>query len=153
MTNDLYEEKMINLLIEKLFKIYDKKNISDNNNYDCLLYFNELYKKIKENNNDKNLIKMINIILTHQSKCNNIVCKCKYMQIFPSENKYSKDYLNNILEGINMLLESIFVQLDYQKNYKLTLLLAEHYYNFKNNPILSYSMIQTILFFNTKLLM
>ena len=60
--NEYYEEKMISLLVEKLFKIYDEKNIIDNNNYDCLLYFNELYKKIKENNNDNNLIKMINFI-------------------------------------------------------------------------------------------
>ena len=46
-TNNVYEKQMINLLIEKLFKIYDEKNISDNSNYDCLFYFNELYKKNK----------------------------------------------------------------------------------------------------------
>ena len=95
---------------------------------------------------------MINIILIHQEKCTNIACKCKFMQIFPYGKKYSKNYINNFLEGINMLLESIFVELDYQKNDKLTLLLAEHYCNFKDNPILSYSMIQTILYFYTKVL-
>ena len=109
-------------------------------------------KKIKENYDDKNIIKMINIILIHQSKCNNNVCKCRYMQIFPYGRKYSKDYINNFLEEINMLLESIFVELDYQNNYKLTLILAEHYYNFKDSPILSYSMTLTILCFYTKLL-
>ena len=54
-TNNLYEKKMINLLSEKLFKIYDDKNSYDNSNYDCLFYFNELYKKAKENNNNENI--------------------------------------------------------------------------------------------------
>ena len=141
---------MINLLSEKLFRIYDENNIYDNSNFDCLFFFNELYKKIKENSDDENLKKMINIILIHQSKCNNIVCKCKYIHIFPYGKKYSKNYVNHFLEGINLLFESIFVELDYQKNYKLTFLLAEHYCNFKENPILSYSMVQTILYFYTK---
>ena len=152
LSNFVYEKKMIVLLIEKLFKIYDEKNIFDDKNYDCLFYFDELYKKIKKNKDEKNIIKMINIILIHQTKCNNIVCKCKYMQIFPYGKKYSKDYIYKFLEGINMLIESIFVELDYPKNYKLTLLLAEHYFNFKDNPILSYTMILTILHFYTKCL-
>ena len=149
-TNIFYEKKMISLLSEKLFKIYNDKNISDNQDYNCLYYFNELYKKIKENNGNANTKKMINIILIHQSKCHNVDCKCKYIQIFPYGKKYSNEYINNFLERINFLLESIFVELDYQKNYELTLLLAEHYYNYKNNPILSYSMVQTILNFNSK---
>ena len=149
-TNNLYEIKMINLLSEKLFKIYDDKNNPDNNDYDCLFYFNELYKKLKEN--DEDIKKMVNIILIHLSKCNSIECKCKYIQIFPYGKKYSKDYINYFLERINLLVETIFVDLDYTKNYELTLLLAEHYYNFKDNPIISYSMIKTMLYFNTKLL-
>ena len=52
--------------------------------------------------------------------------------------KYVDEYINNFLERINFLIESAFVGLDYQKNYDLTVLLAEHYYNYKNNPILSY---------------
>ena len=151
-TNNLYEKKMICLLSEKLFKIYDSKNISDFRDYDCLFYFKELYKKIKENNDHKNINKIVNIILIHQSKCNNFVCKCKYIQIFPYGKKYSKDYVNNFLERINLLFETIFVDLDYQNNYRITLLLAEHYCNFKDSPILSYSMIQTTLSFYSKLL-
>ena len=153
-TENLYEKKMINILSERLFKIYDDKNIVENNDYDydCLFYYNELYKKIKENNSDTNITKIINIILIHQTNCKNIECKCKYMQIFPFGKKYSQNYINKFLEGINLLIESIFVELDYQNNYKLTLLLGEHYCNFRDNPILSYSMIQTILYFYTKLL-
>ena len=134
---------MINLLSQNLFEIYNDKNISDNFDYNCLYYFNELYYKIKLNNGKGNTRKLINIILTHRSKCNNMECKCKYIHIFPYGKKYIDDYINNFLDRINFLLESIFVELDYQKNYELTLLLAEHYYNYKNNPILSYSMIQT----------
>jgi hypothetical protein len=95
---------------------------------------------------------MVNIILLHQSRCHNSECKCKYIQIFPHGKKYVDEYINNFLERINFLLESIFVELDYQKNYDLTLLLAEHYNNCRDNPFLSYSMIQTILYFHIKAL-
>ena len=145
-----YEKKMIDLLKEELFKIYNDKNISENKNFNCLHYFNELYKKIKEKNGKQNIKIIIKIILLHQSKCHNLECKCKYIQIFPYGKQYINEYINNFLDRINFLLESIFVELDYQKYYELTLLIAEHYYNYKNNPILAYSMIQTILFFNIK---
>ena len=149
-SNLLYEKKMISLLQEEIFKIYNDKNIPDNQNYDILYYFYDIYRRIKENNGNANTKIMINIILLHQSKCHNSECKCKYVQIFPHGKKYVDEYIKNFLERINFLLESIFVELDYQKNYDLTVLLAEHYYNYKNNPILSYSMVQTILTFNTK---
>ena len=88
--------------------------------------------------------------MLHKSKCHNIECKCKYIEIFPYGKKYSNEYIKNFLDRINYLLESIFVEIDYQKNYKLALILSEHYYNYKNNPILSYSIIQTIIQFNIK---
>jgi len=151
-SNILYEKKMISSLKEEIFKIYNDKNIPDNQNYDILYYFYDIYRRIKEDNGNANTQIMVNIILLHQSKCHSSECKCKYIQIFPHGKKYVDEYINNFLERINFLLESIFVELDYQKNYDLTVLLAEHFYNYKNNPILSYSMIQTILTFNTKTL-
>ena len=109
-----------------------------------------MYRKIKENNGNANTKIIVNIILLHQSKCHNSECKCKYIEIFPHGKKYLDEYINNFLERINLLLESIFVELDYQKYYDLAVLLSEHFNNYKNNPILSYSMVQTILTFNTK---
>ena len=149
-SNILYEKRMALVLKEELFKIYKDKNMYGSQNYYCLYYFNELYKKVREKNDENNLKKIVNIILLHQSNCNNIECKCKYIQIFPFGKKYINEYLNKFLERINFLIESIYVEFDYQKNYELTLLLAEHYYNFKNNPLLSYSMIQTIVYFYIK---
>ena len=149
-SNILYDNKSIKLLQEEIFKIYNDKNISDNQNYDILYYFYDIYRKIKKNNGKGDTKRMINIILLHYEKCHNKECKCKYIQVFPQGKKYIEKYINNFLERINFILESIFVELDYQKNYNLTLLLAEHYYNCKNNPLLSYSMIQTILHFHTK---
>ena len=149
-SNIIYEKKMISKLKEEIFKIYNDKNIPDIKNYDKLYYFYEIYRRINENNDQANTKIMVNIILLHLSKCHNSECKCKYIQIFPHGKKYVDEYINNFLERINFLLESIFVELDYQKNYDLTILLAEHFYNYKHNPILSYSMIQTILTFNTK---
>ena len=149
-SNIMYDKKMILLLQEEIFKIYNDKNIPDNQNYDILYYFYDIYRRIKENKGNANTKTMVNIILLHLSKCHNSECKCKYIQIFPYGKKYVDEYINNFLERINFLLESIFVELDYQKNYDLTVLLAEHFYNYKNNPILSYSMVQTILAFNAK---
>jgi len=149
-SNLLYDKKMISSLQEEIFKIYNDKNIPDYQNYDILYYFYDIYRRIKENNGNANTKIMVNIILLHQSKCHNSECKCKYIQIFPHGKKYVNEYINNFLERINFLLESIFVELDYQKNFDLTVLLAEHYFNYKHNPILSYSMVQTILTFNTK---
>ena len=149
-SNFLYENKMIGLLKEVLFKIYNDKNFPDNNNNNCLYYLNELYRKIKKDNGKANTKKLVNIILLHKSKCHDIECKCKYIEIFPSGKKYFDDYIKHFLYRINYLIESIFVELDYQKNYQLALFLSEHYYNYKNNPILSYSMIQTIIQFNIK---
>ena len=151
-SNFLYERKMTNQLKEELFKIYNDKNFTDNNNYNCLYYLNELFRKIKINNGKGNTQKIVNIILLHKSQCHNIECKCKYIEIFPYGKKYINEYIKNFLNRINYLLESIFVEIDYQKNYQLALILSEHYYNYKNNPILSYSIIQTIIQFNIKTL-
>ena len=46
------------------------------------------------------------------------------------------------------MVESAFVQIDYSNDYDLTLLLCEHFCYFKDNPIMAYSMVQTLLHFN-----
>ena len=74
---------MISLLKEEIFKINNDKNILGNQNYDILYYFSDIYRRIKENNGNGNIKKMVNIILLHQSKCHSNECKCKYIEIFP----------------------------------------------------------------------
>ena len=150
-SQNLYVNKMISLLKNELFKIYNDKNILENHNYNCFYYFNDIFKTIKDNNGkDENTEILVNIILLHQSKCNHAECKCKYIEIFPYGEEYVNDYIINFLKNIEFLLESTFVELEYLQNYDLTLLLSEHYYNHKNNPILAFSMIQTLLQFNIK---
>ena len=148
--NNIYEDKMINLLTDEIFKIFNDKNITENQKYNCFYYFIEMIKKIKDNKDNGNTEKLVDVILLHQSKCHHVECKCKYIEIFPYGKKYIDEYIKNLLERINFLFESTFVELDYLKNYDLVLLLSEHYYNYKNNPIFSYSMIQTVLLFNIK---
>ena len=148
--NNIYEDKMINLLTDEIFKIFNDKNITENQKYNCFYYFIEMIKKIKDNKDNVNTEKLVDVILLHQSKCHHVECKCKYIEIFPYGKKYIDEYIKNLLERINFLFESTFVELDYLKNYDLVLLLSEHYYNYKNNPIFSYSMIQTVLLFNIK---
>ena len=145
----MYNKRMIFLLQDELFKVYDNYMFRKDT-FDVLWYFYDIVKKVHNSPENINLRQIINVILLHQSKCHNNECKCRYINIFPKGKKYTKIYINNFMERINFILESIFVKIDYLKNYELTLLLAEHFYNYNNNPILSYSIIQTILYFHTE---
>ena len=106
-SQNLYVNKMISLLKNELFKIYNDKNILENHNYNCFYYFNDIFKTIKDNNGkDENTEILVNIILLHQSKCNHAECKCKYIEIFPYGEEYVNEYIINFLKNIEFLLES-----------------------------------------------
>jgi hypothetical protein len=72
-------------------------------------------------------------------------CKCKLLQLVPYGKNYDKNFVSNLTERISFLIESSFVQLDYSGDYHLSVLLSEHYFHSKNNPIMSFSIVQTIL--------
>ena len=151
--NTLFERKMINKLEEDLFKIYNSNSSLNEINFDVLLFLFEILKKIasqKENGSDGQTKNIVNVIVLHKSKCNKNDCKCKYIRMFPRGKKYSKKYIQSFLERIFFLFESTFVEVDYLNNYELALIMAEHYYYYKKNPVFAYSMLQTTLFFHTK---
>jgi hypothetical protein len=72
-------------------------------------------------------------------------CKCKLLQLIPYGINYDRNFVTNLIERISFLIETSFVQLEYNMNYNLSILLSEHYFHSKHNPIMAYSIIQTLL--------
>ena len=136
--------RLLNVAKEELFKINEEK-ITDTDIYDCFLYIQYLLKLLKSGVKDTNTQNLLNILFLHQQNCVSLECKCKLLQLVPYGENYDKNFINNLIERISFLIESSFVQLDYSNDYHLSVLLSEHYLHSKNNPIMSFSIIQTIL--------
>ena len=107
-----------------------------------------MMKNVKNSKGDASSQNLLNIVFLHQSECHQMNCKCKLIQMIPYGENYEKNFIPNLIERFSFLVESAFVQIDYSNDYDLTLLLCEHYCYFKNNPIMAYSMVQTLLHFN-----
>ena len=140
----------INFLLKyaknELFNI--NKEIEDNIVYEVFLFIYDMMKNIKNSKGDASSQNLLNIIFLHQAECQQMNCKCKIIQIIPYGDNYEKNFIPNLIERSSFLVESAFVQIDYSNDYDLTLLLCEHYCYFKDNPIMAYSMVQTLLHFN-----
>ena len=140
----------INLLLKyakiELFKI--NKEIENDLIYEVFLFVYDMMKNVKNSKGDASSQNLLNIVFLHQSECQQMNCKCKLIQMIPYGENYEKNFIPNLIERFSFLVESAFVQIDYSNDYDLTLLLCEHYCYFKNNPIMAYSMVQTLLHFN-----
>ena len=142
--NILNINRLLNVAKVELFKINEEK-INDIDIYDCFLYIQYLLKLLKFGIKDTNTQNLLNILFLHQQNCISMECKCKLLQLVPYGKNYDKNFVNNLIERISFLIESSFVQLDYSGDYHLSVLLSEHYFHSKNNPIMSFSIVQTIL--------
>ena len=67
------------------------------------------------------------------------------LQLIPYGKNYKENFVINLIERISFLIESCFVQLDYSRNYNLSIILSEHHFHSKYNPIMACSIIQTVL--------
>ena len=146
MTNTLNINFLLKYAKTELFKI--NKEIEDNIVYEVFLFIYDMMKNIKNSKGDSSSQNLLNIIFLHQAECHQMNCKCKIIQIIPYGEHYEKNFIPNLIERSSFLVESAFVQIDYSNDYDLTLLLCEHYCYFKDNPIMAYSMVQTLLHFN-----
>ena len=150
LNNNISEKALFSLAKKELFKV-NKHEIRNNNIYDVFLYILDIIRNIKYNNHDISSVNLLNTIFEHQNKCTLNNCKCKLLQILPHGEQYDKNYNFNLIERIGFLIESSFIQLDFGENYDLTLVLSEHFYLLKDNPIMAYSLIQTLLFNSSSL--
>ena len=140
----------INLLLKyakiELFKV--NKEIENELIYEVFLFVYDMMKNVKNSKGDASSQNLFNLVFLHQSECHQMNCKCKLIQMIPYGENYENNFIPNLIERFSFLIESAFVQIDYSNDYDLTLLLCEHYCYFKNNPIMAYSMVQTLLHFN-----
>ena len=113
--------------------------------YDVFLYIQYLLKLLKFGVKDTSTQNLLNILFLHQQNCSSMECKCKLLQLIPYGKNYEENFVTNLIERISFLIESSFVQLDYSRNYNLSILLSEHYFHSKHNPIMAYSIVQTVL--------
>ena len=146
MCNTLNINYLLKYAKTELFKI--NKEIEDPIVYEVFLFIYDMMKNIKNSKGDASSQNLLNIIFLHQAECHQMNCKCKIIQIIPYGENYEKNFIPNLIERSSFLVESAFVQIDYSNDYDLTLLLCEHYCYFKDNPIMAYSMVQTLLHFN-----
>ena len=116
--------------------------------------------KIKEKNDVHSAYLLINFFNNHINNCHKIVCNCKVLQFFIQKelNQYkvkpgdkigilddTKGHISDLLAILNYLYESIFIEYEYYNKYSLTIILAEHYCHLKNNPIMAFSLISTLI--------
>ena len=132
--------------VKELFKI--NKEFTKNRVYDTFWYMMEILKKIKNNEKDSSTVMLLNSIFQHQNKCTSSSCKCKLIQIIPHGKQYDENFIHNLLDRIGFLIESSFIQLDFSENCELALILSEHFFFFRDNPIMAFSFTQTLLTYN-----
>ena len=110
-----------------------------------ILYIREVF----EHKNLKYLNQIQNYIIRHQKQCSNFHCGCQIIQI---KNKCKIGdkfaFIEDLIKKINYYIESILIHYNYQNNFELCIILSEHFQIFKNNPIMSYSILQTYLHYN-----
>ena len=118
----------------------------DNNLNECLLYIREIMKE----KNKKMIIKIIELFNRHKKQCLNNNCGCKIIKI-SNKIKFDKmKFIDDIINKINYFIESILIFYNYHNNFDLAVLLSEHFLIFRKNPIMSYSILQTLIHFNYK---
>ena len=145
--NRLSDVKLLSLVKEELFKIYSSK-IDNEEIYDVFLYIYEILKIIKSNKENIASSTLINMILEHQNSCSIKTCKCKLIQIMPEGEQYNENFTYNFIQRITFFIETAFIQVDYSSDYHLTLMFAEHFSLFRNNLVLGFSLLQTLIQFN-----
>jgi hypothetical protein len=107
--------------------------------------------KIKEQNNAESAFFLIKFLNKHIDNCYKETCDCKLFAIYMKNNKNDlnkeelKDYLYKLINILNYLFESCFVEYDFYNNYDLSILLAEHFCHLRNNPTMSFSIITTLM--------
>ena len=143
--NKYLEKQIINIL-------FQDKNIKKKNNFvNAFIYLNQIMIQIKEKNDHNQNVLLINFLNSHIVKCSKPDCNCKLLSSILrkdyTENRSlrEKNYTSNLLQVLNYLYESPFVEFDYYNNYDLTILLAEHYCHLVNNPTMAFSLIISLL--------
>jgi hypothetical protein len=138
--DDVYGKIMIRKVKRELFN-KDPNNLSfDHEFMEYILYLREIII-----NDDPVLIRAISYFEIHQNNCQNKYCSCRIIKFA----KIKEENIDNIIEynkkQLVHFMDSLLIKLDYSHNFKLAFILSEHYYIFKKNYIIAYSILQILL--------
>ena len=132
--------------------IFQENNIKNHRDFlDAFLYLNEIMIKLKEKNDSESKILLLKFLYKHINICNKLNCNCKLLNIFIKneydiiEKEKEENNISYLITIMNYLYESAFLEYDYYNRYELTILLAEHYCHMKDNPIMAFSFISTLI--------
>ena len=131
-----------------MIKNVDKKIFNNmyNNQFnkelnDSILFIRELF----ENKNKKYLSEINKLFIEHKKNCSNNNCGCKIIILKNCDKNNELFNLEDLIIKLNYFLESLLLHFNYQKNFQLAILLSEHFLIYKDNPLMAYSILQTIL--------
>jgi len=154
-TSLLIKYKLQKYLESKIRQIiFQENNIKNHRDFlDAFLYLNEIMTKLKEKKDSESKILLLKFLYIHINNCNKLICNCKLLNIFIkneydiNENENGKEENNTsyLIIIMNYLYESAFLEYDYYNRIELTALLAEHFCHLKDNPIMAFSLISSLI--------
>ena len=147
----------VNRFLEKKIReiLFQEKNTKTKTNLtNAFLYLHELMIKIKEKSDYEENTKLIRFLRLHIVNCNKVDCNCKLLNAFINKDSNvdkkekelkMKSFTKNLLSILNYLFESAFIEYDYYNIYEFTILLAEHYCHMRDNPVMAFSFIISLM--------
>ena len=114
-------------------------------------YLSEIILKIKEKNDNKSNILLLNFLQKHKNTCDNTNYNCKLINIFIQNRNNGSDGTDingniklNLLMILNYLYEISFLEFGYYNKYEMTILLSKHFCHIRDNPIMAFSLINSL---------
>ena len=136
----IYEKIMLREIKKELF-LKDSNNYSyDKNIVNYILYLKEII-----NNNNSILVKIIKYLSQHQEYCLNKYCGCRIIKFTSKNESDMNKSLQDLKLQINHFVETILIKFDFNYDFEFAYLLSEHFFLVKQNPIMAYSILQTLL--------
>ena len=142
----IYSKLMIREVKRELFN-KDPNNFSfDGELINYILFLREI-----ATNNDKIFLRAIKYFKMHKDNCQNKYCSCKVVKYACLDKQITLDKsLNYEKQQLIHFMDSIFIKMDFNQKFELAYILSEHFFFFKNNYIMAYSILKTFLRNNYK---
>ena len=141
----IYIKLMIKKIKKRIFNSNPNNIPFDNSLINSVLFIREII----ERKNMKYINKIGEYLRKHKEKCLNFSCGCKILEMKNKIKNLDKiDFIDNFINKINYYIEYILICKNIHNSFELSLLLSEHCLIFKKNPIMSYSILQSLLHYN-----